>query len=87
LIGIDQALGFTHQCSTLAHNPPQLALTIRQLRTIAVLLLLKVGQEYVRLLQELADMVPDHRLNVPLADTPQLAAPLSRLKLRWRVHS
>ncbi|HEX2141264.1 MAG TPA: hypothetical protein VHK28_03155 [Candidatus Limnocylindria bacterium] len=79
LIGVDEALVLSPQCRLLPLNTLQFLLGIAQGWAIPRLLLAQVGHDELWLAEQGPDMLPDHRLDIALADGPQVAAPLRRL--------
>ena len=79
LVRINQALLFPLKRRSVALQPLELPLGIRELRPLPALLLPDVLPDEFRLLQQLRDMLPHHRFDVRLADAPQVTASLRRL--------
>jgi hypothetical protein len=79
LVGVEEALILPCQGRALALDPLQLPLRVGGGEAILALLLPQRGEDQGRLAQEVTDVLPDQRLDVALADRPQVAAALGRL--------
>lgn len=80
LIRIDQPLLLAVEGLLLPLQALELPLGIRARWTVSFLLLSQVLQDQLGLLEQVAHRLPDHRLDVRLADATQLAPGLRRLE-------